>query len=39
MQRGRELAVADERRRERFCSAGCGHAWHRLSVDTAEASA
>ncbi|WP_406143597.1 DUF5958 family protein [Streptomyces anulatus] len=32
------LAVADERRRERFCSAGCGHAWHRLSVDTPEAS-
>ncbi|MER6230403.1 DUF5958 family protein [[Kitasatospora] papulosa] len=33
------LAVADERRRERFCSDGCGHAWHRLSVDTPEASA
>ncbi|MEU5166242.1 DUF5958 family protein [Streptomyces mutomycini] len=33
------LAVADERRRERFCSDGCGHAWHRLSVDTLEASA
>lgn len=33
------LAVADERRRERFCSVGCGHAWHRLSVDTPKASA
>ncbi|MFJ4624966.1 DUF5958 family protein [Streptomyces sp. NPDC088847] len=27
------LAVADGRRRERFCSNGCGHEWHRLSVD------
>ncbi|MGW0580153.1 DUF5958 family protein [Streptomyces sp. NPDC002920] len=26
------LAIADERRRERFCSDGCGHWWHRLSV-------
>ncbi len=26
------LAVADGRRRERFCSDGCGHAWHRLAV-------
>ncbi|WP_230885270.1 DUF5958 family protein [Streptomyces spinoverrucosus] len=26
------LAVADERRRERFCSGGCGHWWHRLSA-------
>ncbi|WP_327380701.1 DUF5958 family protein [Streptomyces sp. NBC_01207] len=26
------LAVADERRRERFCSDGCGHWWHRLPV-------
>ncbi|MEV5488624.1 DUF5958 family protein [Streptomyces bobili] len=26
------LAVADERRRERFCSGGCGHWWHGLSV-------
>ncbi|MFD0358170.1 DUF5958 family protein [Streptomyces sp. NPDC127110] len=25
------LAVADERRRERFCSDGCGHWWHRLA--------
>ncbi|MFJ1599889.1 DUF5958 family protein [Streptomyces sp. NPDC088261] len=33
------LAVAGERRRERFCSDGCGHAWHRLSVDIPEASA
>ncbi|MFH9297896.1 DUF5958 family protein [Streptomyces sp. NPDC017520] len=33
------LAVADERRRERFCSGGCVHAWHHLSVDIPEASA
>ncbi|MFZ4184425.1 DUF5958 family protein [Streptomyces pseudogriseolus] len=26
------LAVADERRRERFCSGGCGHWWHNLPV-------
>ncbi len=26
------LAIADGRRRERFCSGGCGHWWHRLSV-------
>ncbi|MFH8432459.1 DUF5958 family protein [Streptomyces sp. NPDC018056] len=26
------LAVADERRRERFCSGGCGHWWHRPSA-------
>ncbi|WP_281157548.1 DUF5958 family protein [Streptomyces sp. HYC2] len=26
------LAIADERRRERFCSDGCGHWWHRLSA-------
>lgn len=24
------LAVADERRRARFCAGGCSHAWHRL---------
>ncbi|MEH0449658.1 DUF5958 family protein [Streptomyces sp. B21-102] len=24
--------VADERRRERFCSGGCGHWWHNLPV-------
>ncbi|MEU4497002.1 DUF5958 family protein [Streptomyces sp. NPDC023998] len=24
------LAIADERRRNRFCSNGCGHAWHQL---------
>jgi len=24
------LAIADERRRERFCSGGCGHWWHSL---------
>ncbi|MEU9998076.1 DUF5958 family protein [Streptomyces sp. NPDC050848] len=27
------LAVADERRRKRFCSDGCSHEWHRLPVD------
>ncbi|MCX4538214.1 DUF5958 family protein [Streptomyces sp. NBC_01669] len=26
------LAIADERRRERFCFDGCGHWWHRLSA-------
>jgi hypothetical protein len=26
------LAIADERRRERFCSGGCGHWWHTLPV-------
>ncbi|MYT22691.1 hypothetical protein GTW69_20780 [Streptomyces sp. SID7760] len=26
------LAVSDSRRRERFCSDGCGHWWHNLSV-------
>ncbi|MER6218757.1 DUF5958 family protein [Streptomyces sp. NPDC001674] len=26
------LAVADGRRRERFCSGGCGHWWHDLSA-------
>ncbi|MGW3866570.1 DUF5958 family protein [Streptomyces sp. NPDC005047] len=26
------LAVADERRRQRFCSGGCGHWWHNLPV-------
>ncbi|MEV0115906.1 DUF5958 family protein [Streptomyces sp. NPDC050844] len=26
------LAVADTRRRERFCSGGCGHWWHSLSA-------
>lgn len=25
-------AVADGRRRERFCSDGCGHEWHRPAV-------
>ncbi|MFF4576726.1 DUF5958 family protein [Streptomyces sp. NPDC001410] len=24
------LAIADGRRRERFCSGGCGHWWHQL---------
>ncbi|MEU0602182.1 DUF5958 family protein [Streptomyces sp. NPDC006393] len=24
------LAIADARRRERFCSGGCGHWWHQL---------
>ncbi|MFF1605409.1 DUF5958 family protein [Streptomyces mirabilis] len=26
------LAIADGRRRERFCFNGCAHWWHRLSV-------
>ncbi|MGW7067299.1 DUF5958 family protein [Streptomyces sp. NPDC054855] len=26
------LTVADTRRRERFCSGGCGHWWHNLSA-------
>ncbi|MFD5426917.1 DUF5958 family protein [Streptomyces sp. NPDC127084] len=26
------LAVADERRRARFCSDGCGHWWHSLPL-------
>ncbi|MFG3589467.1 DUF5958 family protein [Streptomyces sp. NPDC047990] len=26
------LAIADGRRRERFCSGGCSHWWHGLSV-------
>ncbi|MGW0971997.1 DUF5958 family protein [Streptomyces sp. NPDC002516] len=26
------LAIADGRRRERTCSNGCGHWWHRLSA-------
>jgi hypothetical protein len=26
------LAIADRRRRERYCSDGCGHWWHRLSA-------
>ncbi|MEU2117943.1 DUF5958 family protein [Streptomyces sp. NPDC016459] len=26
------LAIADARRRERFCSHGCSHWWHRLSA-------
>ncbi|MET7896987.1 DUF5958 family protein [Streptomyces mirabilis] len=26
------LAIADGRRRERFCSDGCGHWWHRLAA-------
>ncbi|MFJ1673329.1 DUF5958 family protein [Streptomyces bottropensis] len=30
------LAVADERRRERFCSGGCGHWWHSLPVTGGE---
>ncbi|MEU3317125.1 DUF5958 family protein [Streptomyces sp. NPDC006662] len=28
------LAVADDRRRQRFCSDGCGHEWHRLPLPT-----
>ncbi|MFE0863324.1 DUF5958 family protein [Streptomyces rochei] len=27
------LTIADARRRERFCSDGCSHWWHRLSAD------
>lgn len=26
------LAISDARRRERYCSDGCGHWWHRLSA-------
>jgi hypothetical protein len=26
------LAVADARRRDRFCSGGCAHGWHHLSA-------
>ncbi|MEU0753084.1 DUF5958 family protein [Streptomyces albogriseolus] len=26
------LAIADGRRRERYCSNGCSHWWHRLSA-------
>ncbi|MFF2382639.1 DUF5958 family protein [Streptomyces sp. NPDC058108] len=26
------LAIADGRRRERFCSGGCSHWWHELAV-------
>ncbi|MFE6483103.1 DUF5958 family protein, partial [Streptomyces sp. NPDC057757] len=26
------LAIADGRRRERFCSGGCGHWWHSLAA-------
>ncbi|MFA0845595.1 DUF5958 family protein [Streptomyces rochei] len=26
------ITIADARRRERFCSDGCSHWWHRLSV-------
>ncbi|GHB84948.1 DUF5958 family protein [Streptomyces umbrinus] len=26
------LAIADGRRRDRFCAGGCGHWWHRLSA-------
>ncbi|MFE7113460.1 DUF5958 family protein [Streptomyces sp. NPDC057575] len=27
------LAIADGCRRERYCSNGCGHWWHRLSAN------
>lgn len=27
------LGVADGRRRERYCSAGCGHDWHHLALN------
>ncbi|MEU0717433.1 DUF5958 family protein [Streptomyces lavendulocolor] len=26
------LAITDVRRRERYCSNGCSHGWHRLSA-------
>ncbi|MER5893841.1 DUF5958 family protein [Streptomyces sp. NPDC001876] len=26
------LAIADEQRRQRFCSGGCGHRWNSLPV-------
>ncbi|MGA4863127.1 DUF5958 family protein [Streptomyces lavendulocolor] len=26
------LAITDARRRERYCSNGCSHGWHRLSA-------
>nr|WP_256259290.1 DUF5958 family protein [Streptomyces mirabilis] len=26
------FAIADTRRRERYCVGGCGHEWHRLSA-------
>ncbi|MDG4859025.1 DUF5958 family protein [Streptomyces sp. T-3] len=29
------LAVADERRRERFCADGCSHSWHQLATSQA----
>ncbi|MEV7421442.1 DUF5958 family protein [Streptomyces sp. NPDC091212] len=32
------LGIADGRRRERFCSSGCGHEWHRLSAAGPEGS-
>ncbi|MFI9355844.1 DUF5958 family protein [Streptomyces lydicus] len=28
------LAIADTRRRERYCIAGCGHEWHQLACST-----
>ncbi|PTH86939.1 hypothetical protein C9J60_20700 [Streptomyces sp. A244] len=31
------LALADARRRERYCADGCGHDWHRLGGGAAEA--
>ncbi|WP_371619902.1 DUF5958 family protein [Streptomyces sp. NBC_00454] len=33
------LGVADERRRERFCADGCGHAWHQLAGGTCSGAA
>ncbi|MFE2053901.1 DUF5958 family protein [Streptomyces sp. NPDC059459] len=32
MRRVAVLTIADARRRERFCSNGCSHWWHRLSA-------
>ncbi|MGI5259894.1 DUF5958 family protein [Streptomyces angustmyceticus] len=28
------LAIADTRRRERYCAGGCGHEWHQLARST-----
>ncbi|MFJ8078395.1 DUF5958 family protein [Streptomyces sp. NPDC096176] len=28
------LGIADTRRRERFCTGGCGHEWHQLVQQT-----
>lgn len=33
------LAVADGRRRERFCANGCSHGWHQLGIGQATGTA